>query len=226
MQMPGNDSIDIIEGKELDGFYLQLGNVTPGRFTEETKFECYLRTIDGKTSRNPVVQGRLFSGRGGFYRPWIEIYYFEHAAFESSTVDLSETGLDKKLFAALSSLLPPGAHFMVVYQNHEETREGLEHGFPASTTPIGYLLWKSGCTWFKDWYFAEGFREGDVKLQGNKPLNEQNRRNNLLEARRELADFLKKDMEDRIFQEARRRAKELLDSIDRELSVRPRHSDR
>lgn len=35
--------------------------------------------------------------------------------------------------------------------------------------PLGYALFRAGCTWFKDWYFAEGGREGDTKLQGNKP---------------------------------------------------------
>lgn len=122
--MLGNDSIVVIEGSELDGFLLHLANVTPGRFIEETNFECYLNSIDGMVSRNPIIRGKYFSGRGEFYKPWIDIYYYEHAAFiRSATVNLSERGLDKKLFATLSSLLPAGAHFMVVYQNHKETRE-------------------------------------------------------------------------------------------------------
>jgi hypothetical protein len=216
--MSGNGSITIIEGMELNGFLIQLANITPGRFKEETNFECYIRTIDGEVSQDFVVRGKYFSGRGEFYKPWIDIYYFDHASFgQSGTLHLSERGFDKKLFATLTSLLPAGAHFMVVYNNHEETREGLERGYPPPATQIGYLLWKSGCTWFKDWYFAEGFAEGDVKLQGDKPLDEQNRRNDLLRTHRELADFLKSE-KDRASQKTIERAREVFGDIEKELS--------
>ncbi|MFB0501705.1 MAG: DUF1122 family protein, partial [Candidatus Bathyarchaeia archaeon] len=172
-------------------------------------------------SKNPVVRVKYFSGRGEFYKPWLEIYYDNRVEFESSKiVDLSEEGLDEKLFKHLSEFLPPNSHIMVIYVNHEETRKGLEHGVPAPATPIGYLLWKSGCTWFKDWYFAEGFWEGDIKLQGNKPLNEENRRKNLLEIRKELIEFLKKEKgEEKFFQASRKRAKDVLKDIEREIST-------
>jgi len=179
----------------------------------------YLKAIGGETSENPVVEGKHFSGRGESYKPWIEIYYNNIVKFKSSKiVDLSKKGLDEKLFKHLSDILPVGAHIMVVYLNHEETRKGLERDVPAPATPIGYLLWKSGCTWFKDWYFAEGFREGNVKLQGNKPLNEEDRRKNLLEIRKELTDFLKKERRrEKLFLDARKRAKGALKDIAREI---------
>ncbi len=181
----------------------------------------FLKAIEGEISKTSVVKGKYFSGRGEFYKPWLEIYYDNHVKFESSKiVDLSEGGLDEKLFKHLSDLLPPNSHFMVVYVNHEETRKGLEQGVPAPATPIGYLLWKSGCTWFKDWYFAEGFWEGDVKLQGNKPLNKQNRRKNLVEIREELIVFLKKEKErKKLFLAARERAEDVLENIEREIST-------
>jgi len=212
--------ISSIEGKKLNGYVLHIDNVSRGRFVEETNFELYL-AIDGETSEHPVVKGKYFSGRGEFYKPWLEIYYDNRVKFESSKiVDLSEEGLDEKLFKHLLDLLPPNSHIMVIYVNHEETRKGLERDFPAPATPIGYLLWKSGCTWFKDWYFAEGFWEGDVKLQGNKPLNEENRRKNLLEIRKELIEFLKKEKaEEKLFLDARKRAEDVLEDIEREIST-------
>jgi hypothetical protein len=33
-------------------------------------------------------------------------------------------------------------------------------------------LFRRGFTWFKDWYFPEGFMEGDQKLQAEKPIDE------------------------------------------------------
>lgn len=216
--MPKKDILFSIEGKRLNDYVLCVNNISCGRFIEETNFELHLKFIDGETSENPVVKGKYFSGRGEFYKPWLEIYYYNRVKFGSSKiVDLSERGLDEKLFKHLLDLLPSGAHIMVVYLNHEETRNGLEYGVPAPATPIGYLLWKSGCTWFKDWYFAEGFWEGDVKLQGNKPLNEENRRKDLLETRKELIEFLKKEKkEGKIFLDARKRAKDVLKDIARD----------
>jgi hypothetical protein len=211
--------ISFIEGKRLDGYTLHINSLSPGHFVEETNFELYLKTIDGETSENPTVKGKYFSGRGELYKPWLEIYYDNHVKFKSSEIlDLSERELDEKLFRYLSDFLPPGAHVMVPYVDHEETRKGLEGGVPAPATPLGYLLWRSGCTWFKDWYFAEGFREGDIKLQGNKPLNEANRRKDLLEIRKELTEFLekKKGEEEKLFVDARRRAEDVLKRITKE----------
>jgi hypothetical protein len=210
-----------IDGKELNDYILHVENISRGRFVEETNFELYLKTIDRETSENPVVKAKYFSGRGEFYKPWLEIYYDNQVQFESAKiVDLSEERLDEKLFKHLSQFLPPNSHIMVIYVNHEETRKGLELGVPPPATSIGYLLWKSGCTWFKDWYFAEGFWEGDVKLQGNKPLNKENRRKSLLEIRRELTEFLKKEKgEEKLFLDARKRAEDVLKDIEIEIST-------
>jgi hypothetical protein len=206
-----------IEGRELNGYTLHINSISRGRFIEETNFELYLKTLEGEISVNPVVKGKYFSGRGDFYKPWLEISYDKLVKFSSSKiVDISESGLDEKMFRYLSALLHPGAHIMVVYLNHEETRKGLEQGVPAPATPIGYLLWKSGFTWFKDWYFAEGFWEGDVKLQGNKPLNEEIRREDLLEIGKELNRFLGEGRGGKIFLDARKRAEEVLKQIEKE----------
>jgi len=210
-----------LEGKSLNGYALHVDNVSSGRFIEETNFELYLEATDGRPSETPVVKGKYFSGRGEVYTPWLETYYDNRVKFKSSkVVDLSERGLDEELVKHLSNLLPAGSHIMVAYLNHEETRNALERGVPAPATPLGRLLWKAGCTWFKDWYFAEGFREGDIKLQGNKPLNEEHRRKDLLETRKELTRFLREEKGDeRSFWDARRRAKDVLKDIAREMST-------
>lgn len=219
--MSKKDLFSTIEGKRLNDYALHVNNMSRGRFIEETNFELYLKANDGEISENPVVRGKYFSGRGEFYKPWLEIYYDNLTRFKpSKRVDLSEEGLDENLFKHLSNLLPPGSHIMVVYLNHEETRRGLERGVPAPATSIGYLLWKSGCTWFKDWYFAEGFWEGDVKLQGNKPVNKENRRKDLLEICKELTEFLKREKrKEKLFLDARKRAEDLLKRMASEIST-------
>lgn len=209
--------IAFLEGKELNGYTIKIDKMSMGRFVEEMNFELYFKNPLGEISESPVVEGKYFSGRGKYYKPWIEVYYNPSIEFKSSKMlDLSLERLDEKLFAFLSDLIPPGGHFMVVYLGHEATEKGLKGGVPAPVTPIGYLLWKSGCTWFKDWYFAEGFWEGDVKLQGNKPVDEKQRRKDLLAVRDELVRFLSVESKDLLILEAKRRAVEIVREIEKE----------
>jgi len=80
-----------------------------GVLWKKPNFELYLQVVDGETSENPAVNGKYFSGRGKFYKPWMEIYYYNHVKFRSSKIiSLSERGLDEKLFKHLSGILPPG----------------------------------------------------------------------------------------------------------------------
>ena len=208
-----------INGKRINGYVLRIRNVSNGRFAEEINFELYLEKSGKEASAEPVIKGKYFSGRGEFYKPWLEVYYLDRMKFKSSIeLCLSESGLDEKIFRYLLDFLPPGSHIMVIYLNHEETRKGLELGIPAPVTPIGYLMWKSGCTWFKDWYFSEGFWEGDIKLQGNKPLDKEDRRKNLLDIYKVLNEFMKKEtVEEKIYVAARKRAKDILETISKEL---------
>jgi len=212
--------LSVLDGKKLDGYLLHVDNISKGRFTEETNFELYLRTTDGETSVYPAVNGQYFSGRGEFYKPWLEIYYYNRVKFKSKVIDLSEGGLDEKLFNYLSDFLSPGSHIMVVYVNHEETKKGLARGIPAPATPIGYLLWRSGFTWFKDWYFSEGGLEGDVKLQGEKPTDNEKRRKDLLKIRGELVGFLRGEKrKDKLGTDAIKRAENVLKDIEQEISA-------
>lgn len=208
-----------LKDKRLNGYAVEIGKISKGRFVEEINFELYLKSRRGETSKNAVVMGKFFSGRGEFYKPWIEIYYDPYVIFKSSDkVNLSENRLDEKLFKHLSSLVPPGGHIMVFYLNHEDTNKGLQMGIPAPATPIGHLLWKAGCTWFKDWYFAEGFMEGDVKLQGDKPLGKAGKERDLHRIYEELIDFLKEQREGKLFLEAKKRAENVLKDIEKEIT--------
>ena len=78
---------------------------------------------------------------------------------------------------------------MTVYGD-DETERGLKRGVPPAATPLGHALLVAGCTWFKDWYFAEGGREGETKLQANKPLTAELHRDQLASLREELAGWL------------------------------------
>lgn len=203
----------------LGPFSLRLVNVRCGRFVEESNFELLLRSAKGVTSAGPAVRGKFFAGRGRFYRPWLEFGYRARVGFTpGSEVDLAAAGLDELLFARLGDLLPAGSHMMVEYFCEGETGRCLQHGVPGPATPVGYLLWKSGFMWFKNWYFPEGFMEGDMKLQGNKPLNEEVRRQRLVDTQGELEQFLSGDADGEAYlAAAHRRAEDVLALVATEL---------
>lgn len=207
-----------LEGKILGDYSIHLAEIKRGRFREERNFKLFLRDKKGRISKDPVFIGIYFSGRGKWIKPWMEIYYQSRVEFEPSDLnplDLSKGGIDLDLFKILSSLIPSGGHIMVIYTNHKDTAIALNLGFPPAVTTLGYLLWKSGFRWFKDWYFPEGWMEGDQKLQGNKPLNKEHERNLLKQTASILRDFLnKKPFSFKEIEEpARKRALEILKEV-------------
>jgi len=93
--------------------------------------------------------------------------------FDGEKLDVAARGLDRRLFRMLGSLLPPGGHLMVEYESpsQQATERILGLGYPLAASPLGCLLLAAGCLSLRDWYIAEGGREGPRKLQGFKPLD-------------------------------------------------------
>ena len=167
-------------GKTLSRGIGVIADASPGRFVEQAYF--ILRLLkNGACSVDPVFSGLFSAGRQSqAIQGWVDGDYFDTVVFpDSTTMSLSEDGFDIELFNMLGGLVPPGGSFMVSYslfskesEIHRETKLGLDRGFPPVVTPIGFLLFIAGCGMsFKDWYFAEGGREGPEKLQGYKPID-------------------------------------------------------
>jgi hypothetical protein len=101
--------------------------------------------------------------------------------------------LDQRLFRFLGQLIPPGGHLMVEYESEGQrlTERMLTLGVSPVATPLGYLLFLSGCgASFRDWYISEGGREGPRKLQGFKPLDEEDACRKARSMAEELRRFL------------------------------------
>jgi hypothetical protein len=206
-----------LENRFIDNFQIKVKELSNGRFIEETNFKIYLKNTKGMLSSDPVMYGKYFAGRKKFYLPWIEVYFVDKIKFESYEEWLSDETLEK-LFKELASLLPPGGKLMVPYIYHD-TDDALRKGAPPPTTLIGYLMWRVGCTWFKDWYFSEGAWEGDVKIQGNKPFDENHRKKNVHEIYKEVEYFLTTyRVEDEIINDCKYREKLILEDIKTQIS--------
>ena len=184
------DTVASLSGRKLSGKKIDVAT-TRGRFADELNFVI---SVSGRK----IAHGKHFLGRR-HYTPWIEV---------------SVRGTIREgLLRLLCALLPPGSHIMVEYSGDHETEEGLKHAIPAPATPLGYMLWKCGCRWFKDWYFAEGFLEGGVKLQGEKPLGAPEKKRLEAAARRELQGFLARGERGGAAGKARKRATALLKKL-------------
>lgn len=211
--MANTDNLKELDGKCIGNVHLVLANVEEGRYQEEKNFEL-LAEHDGSRTESPLVAGKYYRGRQ-HYSPWLEISHYPELKFDDGTEhNLRESGEHQKLFDVLSGLLPPGSHMMVAYTQHRETRRALEVQVPPPATPIGRCLWVSGFTWFKDWYIAEGFTEGDVKLQGNKPTSKKRKEKHIKEVRENLENYLDNETSDaEVHQNARKRAKDILQNL-------------
>ncbi len=187
-------SIEGLEGRPTSRGPLRVAGVRPGRFPEE-------RDAIVHAGGAPVIRLKHFAGRpSAGIPPWIE-----------AGIARDEEGFAAELIAALADLLPPGGRLMVVYGD-DETERGLKRRFPPVATPIGSALFAAGCTWFKDWYYPEGWMEGELKLQGNKPASDEARHAHLAELRARVEQWLAEtaDGEDELVARARERARAVL----------------
>jgi hypothetical protein len=136
-------------------------------------FQLFLADDSGRLALEPLALGLHNSGPFPAYN-WVEFTHYRPVLrFNGETVDLAAERLEQPLFQIVSELVPPGGHIMVEYDSPTQraTERLLTLGYPAACSPIGYLLLQAGCRSYRNWYIAEGGREGPRKLQGFKPLN-------------------------------------------------------
>ena len=140
----------------------------PGRFRGESR-------IVVTAAGGARACGLWFAGRPTVgLRPWADLDTAEPDALP-----------------AIAQALGPGASIMVGY-GADETERALRRRVPPAATPLGLALLRAGCRWLKDWYFAEGGREGHTKLQGELPLDDDHRARAERMLRAELETFLRR----------------------------------
>ncbi|MCC6223673.1 MAG: DUF1122 family protein [Thermoleophilia bacterium] len=193
-------ALERLEGRPTGRGPLTVASVTRGRFPEELD-----AVVAAGGSGCPAAQIKYFAGRpSARVRPWLE----------AIVPDRDDEPFLAEVVAALAGLLPAGSHLMVGYGD-DETERGLKRGYPPAATPVGSALFAAGCTWFKDWYYPEGWLEGGFKLQGNKPLTERVRGERLDQLAVELRLWLAwtgGDPDDGVLVRARERARTVLET--------------
>lgn len=214
-----------LHDKNLNNFRLHLGELKQLRLSGWKGFKLYLQNPQGILSRYPVIKGIYSSGGKDGVRPWMDIDYRDEAQFqdpqnnqEKYSLTTSESGF--KLFSLLGGLIPPGGHLMVSYEGeqkiHSDTVKSLSIGIPPAVTPLGFLLYKGGFQYVKDWYLAEGGFEGPRKLWGEKAPDAAWRLNYLERTALQIDKFLQKTFNPStkdLVEPARKRAKEIAENI-------------
>jgi len=216
---------EYFQSKRINELLSVRASVTPVRFREQAYFSLHLISEPaGELSVDPVFSGLFSLGRESQnIRGWVDGDYFYLARFQDGPqFSLTESGFDLQLFKMLGDLVPAGGSFMVSYSLfskesgiHRDTKRGLDRGYPPAVTPLGYLLFYAGCGMgFKDWYFAEGGREGPEKLQGFRPVDSKSAKHKADEMLRELRMFSAKPAEDDLAQSCRLRAEQVVQELE------------
>jgi hypothetical protein len=193
----------------------------PTRYVEQASFQIQLVEERSANVASPSVFAGLYSaGRSSQTIPgWVDGDYFDQIVLSNGAYfRLSDASLDSELFRLLGGLIPPGGSLMVSYSLfsnesmiHKETKLGLDRGYPPVVTPLGFLLFEAGCGMsFKDWYFAEGGREGPEKLQGFKPLDSDVAKQKAGDLLQELRTFTNSAPSDHFAETCRSRAERLM----------------
>jgi hypothetical protein len=183
----------IREGLACDDILIYANDILKGRYQEEVNLDIQLKR-GADTAQ--LLYVKVFYGRPPYYRPWLEFFNInEQVVLGKEMIDYFDSRFENELLQFFASYLGPGQSIFVKYDNDVETREQLKRVFPVALSRLGYKLLNLGFTWFKDWYFPEGFMEGDQRLQGEKPLDEESRNQHCRNLVREVEQFKERDEE-------------------------------
>lgn len=178
---------ELTQGIQLDGCSIHPLHITPGRFQEEENIQIAMMS---KSNDSYFLCAKVFYGRPPSYSPWVELYNIEERVIcNRQTTSYFDSHIEDFILQHFITSLSPGARIFVEYYNDPETKAMLGMGCPPVLTRLGNKMFRHGCTWFKDWYFPEGYLEGNQKLQGEKPLNTEAKARQLKAARDEVMDF-------------------------------------
>lgn len=176
-------------GVTVGGYTIYGKYMGTGRFIEEHNIHVYIKR---HVYEDVLLYMKLFEGRKPYYKPWIELYNIRKTVvLGHRVVEFFDTEIEDTILNLVASSLENGGKIYVEYINDIETSIQLSRGYPIPVTRLGYKLFLRGFTWFKDWYFPEGFMEGNPKIQGEKPLDKRHEVRQLKEIAKDVEEFLK-----------------------------------
>ena len=184
-----NAILQLKHGIKIGDFLVYAKKEISGRFDEEINLDIFvkLRKVEKK-----LLIAKIFFGRG-YYKPWVELFSISpELDFAKLNFNYFDSEIEDRLLGLFSKGLRPGENIYVEYEQDKETLYIQQHGLAMPISRLGYKLFKKGFTWFKDWYFPEGYLEGGRKLQGEKPFNRKIKSDHLRQIKKEVRESLNK----------------------------------
>ncbi len=185
-----NDTVtELKSGIRIGEFLIYAKKEIAGRFDEEKNVDIFVkwRNVEFK-----LLVAKIFFGRG-YYKPWVELFGISSELnFGNQIFQYFDSDVENRILDLFSRSLGPGENIYVEYEQDKETLYIQQHGLAMPISRLGYKLFKIGFTWFKDWYFPEGYMEGGRKLQGEKPLNQKIKLDHLRQIKKEARESLNK----------------------------------
>jgi len=176
------------EGFKIEDYLVYAKKEIPGRFDEEINGDIYLKI--GKIELKLLI-AKIFFGRS-YYKPWVELFGISSEVnFGNHKFHYFDSEIEDRILGLFSKGLGPGENIYVEYEQDKETLYIQQRGIAMPISRLGYKLFKKGFTWFKDWYFPEGYLEGGRKLQGEKPYNKKIKSDHLRQIKKEVRESLK-----------------------------------
>lgn len=202
---------ELSTGITIAQYFVIIIDKSPGRFVEEDNLKIALAD---ESDTEFLLAMKVFWGRVPYYRPWVEVFsIIPEIKLRDRVFKYFGSEVEKWLMVSLGNALPPGSSIFVEYVNDEITSQEISGGVYPPFTRLGYVILKSGFTWFKDWYYSEGLREGNIKLQAQKPLAQEDFKRQINEIRRVAESLLKKNPNIPPWNSAVQRAKEWLSGL-------------
>ncbi len=175
-------------GLKAGPYIVRAKKVSKGRFAEEVNIDL---TVSLGSYEEELLHLKVFTGRPPYYRPWIEVFGIRPVIrLGEATLRYFGSVVEDEVLKMLAKALEDGERLFVEYYTDEETMKALDIGVPPPATRLGLKLLALGFTWFKNWYYPEGFMEGGPKLQAEKPLSEEHKERQLRNLMKELLDFI------------------------------------
>lgn len=208
----------LVKGIEISEGRVYAGAVQKGRLDEQRDM---VLSFQAQGDECRLMHASVFFGRSGIFKPWVELYNIQNPVTINNTAfALFDSDLEYRLIRLFMQAVAPGGKLFAEYENDPETAKALKLDVPVPASRMGNIMFQNGATWFKDWYYPEGFMEGGRKLQGEKPISREAENRHLNRIQERLQYFLKttrplqkssEDTEKDPVQRAVKRAETMLD---------------
>ena len=196
--------LEVLQSKQVGPYRTEI-QFLPKQRIGHFDFSLFIKDKDEQLSRFPVVKGICSKGnRGRHIQSWFDFHYYDQFEFYGGNIIVlsRKDGLAKDLFRLIGTAVEAGGMIFVSYITdmiwniksdlHRFTRTCFDVSslnIPPVATPLGHLLFASGCSNIKSRAFDV---QGSSRIAGEKALDKKGQKQFLKKMEEQLREFLKR----------------------------------